>query len=413
MTTVEYFKVLQNRDLAILWLSQVFSAIGDQLYSLAVIWIAVQQAGAGAGLVAAAGTTAGLVLRLLGGVYADRWNRRTTMIVVDLLRACAVLTLPIAAQFMPLTLWHLAVVAAIVGGLGALFDPALQASLPTLVNGPRSLQTTNSLMDMTQRLARALGPGFSGILVSLLPMHHFFSIDAVSFVVSAVAVLSLGRSFSGQITRQAEEHHGLFGIATEIRQAIKLVRAHRPLAWSFGILFVSILLWSIQFTVGIPLLIKQELKASVSFYGLVVAAYGIGNVISSLVVGSLHIQRRMLVLCVGKVVMATGFLIIALAPNPVLTLLGAALAAVGGPMGDIMILTMMQTDIPEEHLGKVYSLSMFSSGLGATFGLILAPLFFQYVSASLGIAFCAVVMAICGIVGLLRFASPGSVRNPA
>ncbi len=67
---------LRQRHLATLWGSQVLSSMGDHLYDLAVIWTAIQVAGSGAGIVAATNTLARLVCGLLGGVYADRWNRR-------------------------------------------------------------------------------------------------------------------------------------------------------------------------------------------------------------------------------------------------------------------------------------------------------------------------------------------------
>jgi len=154
--------VLRIRHLAILWLSQVLSAIGDFFYLIAVMWIAVKVAGSAAGIVAAAEAGSMLLFGLLGGVYADRWNRRTTMMAVDILRAIAVGILPVLALTGTLQLWHLVVVAVIVGSLGALFDPALQASLPALARNPQILQATNGLMDVTRRLARALGPAWPG-----------------------------------------------------------------------------------------------------------------------------------------------------------------------------------------------------------------------------------------------------------
>jgi len=154
--------MLRQRHLAILWVSQVLSAIGDNLYTIAVLWTAVRVAGGRAGIVAAAGTVATLVFGMLGGVYADRWDRQRTMAAVDLLRAATVAVLPILAWRGMLQLWHLAAVAVVVSGLGALFDPALQASLPALVNDRQMLQATNGLMDMTRRLARAIGPSLAG-----------------------------------------------------------------------------------------------------------------------------------------------------------------------------------------------------------------------------------------------------------
>jgi DHA3 family macrolide efflux protein-like MFS transporter len=94
---MNFLRMLRQRHLAILWVSQVLSAIGDNLYAIAVIWIAVKVAGGGAGIVAAAETVAALAFGPFGGVYADRWDRQRTMAAVDLLRATAVLVLPVLA----------------------------------------------------------------------------------------------------------------------------------------------------------------------------------------------------------------------------------------------------------------------------------------------------------------------------
>src|SRR5690349_15817125 len=103
-----FLRLLRQRHLALLWGGQVFSAIGDYLYEIAVVWIAVQVAGGGAGLVVGAGTVSRFVCGLLGGVFADRWDRRRTLIATDLLRA-GIVTVPLwLASVGRLELWHLA-----------------------------------------------------------------------------------------------------------------------------------------------------------------------------------------------------------------------------------------------------------------------------------------------------------------
>ncbi|MFL5690750.1 MAG: MFS transporter [Ktedonobacteraceae bacterium] len=403
-------KVLRIRHLAILWLSQVLSAMGDYLYEIAVMWIAVKVVGSGAGIVAAAEAGSMLVFGLLGGVYADRWNRRTVMICVDILRAIAVVTLPVLALTGILQLWHLVVVAVVVGSLGSLFNPALQASLPALTGDTHILQATNSLMDVTRRLARILGPSMAGILIALLPLPHFFTLDAVSFAVSAIAVFAIGTRFAWRPVPAQGVNKGLRGILAEIKGAMLLLKQHKLLGWALSMNGVSNLVWSAAFTVGVPLFTARVLASNVGAYGLIVSAYGVGNVISNLVVGSLTIRHRAAVICSGKIVLASGFLVLAFAHTLALALLGAALAAIGGPMVDIVIITMMQTDLPANQVGKVYSLSMIMESGGASLGLLLAVPLFAYLRVPIAIALCALVMLLIGVVGLVRFgvSEPGA-----
>jgi MFS transporter, DHA3 family, macrolide efflux protein len=353
-----FLKVLRIPHLTVLWLSQVLSAIGDYFYLIAVMWIAVKVAGSEAGLVAAAETGSVLLFSLLGGVYADRWNRRSTMITVDILRGVAVAALPVLAQAGILQLWHLIIVAVMVGSLAAFFDPALQASLPALTGDTQTLQATNGLMDVTRRLARALGPSLAGVLIAWIPLFHFFTLDALSFFISALAVYSLGRRFAWKPVHKEQIIGGIRGIAIEIIESIRLVRTQQPLAWALALVSIVSLAWSAAFTVGIPLLADRVLRGNIGAYGFIVGAYGVGNVLSNLVIGSLVVRRKELMLFSGEIVLGAGFLILAFAPNLLIALLGSAFAAIGGPMGDLMLLTMIQTNFPPEQIGKIYSLLM-------------------------------------------------------
>lgn len=398
-----FLKVLRLPHLAILWVSQVLSAMGDFFYLIAVMWIAVKVAGSAAGIVAAAEAGSMLLFGLLGGVYADRWNRRTTMIVVDMLRTLAVGVLPVLVLTGTLQLWHLVVVAVVVGSLSALFDPALQASLPALTGNSQILQATNGLMDVTRRLARALSPSLAGLLIIFLPLAHFFTLDAISFAISALAVFSLGRHFAWKPERSQETTRGVKGIAREIGGALRLIRTHSSLTWIFGSYAFINMVWSMGFTIGVPLLAARVLGGNIGAYGLIVGAYGVGNVVSNLVIGSLTIHRRVLTIFTGKLVLGAGFFLLAFAPALPVALIGSALAAIGGPMGDIMLLTMIQTDLPSNQIGKVYSLLMILQSAGASIGLLLAVPLFTLVSVPIGIACCASVMVAVGIAGLARF----------
>ena len=72
-------------------------------------------------------------------------------------------------------------------------------------------------------------------------------------------------------------------------------------------------------------------------------------------------------------------------------------------MGDITVLTMMQTELPIASLGKVYSLRMMLANVGSAIGLLLAVPLFAHVSVMIGILLCALVMIALGLAGLLRF----------
>lgn len=401
---MRFLQVLRIPHLALLWSGQVLSAMGDFFYQIAMLWMAIKIAGSQGGIfIAGIEATAALIFGIFGGVYADRWNRRYTMITVDILRALAVGTLPLLALYGPLALWELTLVAILVGSLGAFFNPALQASLPILVADKVMLQATNGLMDITRRLARTFGPSLAALLIAFLPLSQFFTIDAISFLLSAGSVLLIGRHFAWKTMEMTSNHHGLTGLSKDLQQALQIIRGHKPIAWAiFASGFIS-MAWSAGFIIGIPLFASHVLKSTASAYGLIVAAYGAGNVVSNLLIGSLHLRRPVRIMLFGRLIVGGGFILMISQPNLAMTMFGAALAATGGPMGDIPLAIMMQTELPSHHIGKVYSLYDMVSSLGSILGPLLAALLYAYLAVPQAIAICGLIIAATSVLGIGRF----------
>lgn len=401
---MRFLKVLLFPHLALLWSGQVLSAMGDFFYQIAMLWIAIKTAGSQGGiLIAGVEAAAALLFGLLGGIYADRWNRRAIMITVDLLRALAVGSLPLLALGGQLRFWQLIIVAILVGSLGSLFNPALQASLPALVSDKAMLQATNGLMDVTRRLARTLGPSLAALLVTFLPLTQFFTIDAFSFLLSAGAVTLMGSRFAWQPKHDEQRRAGPAGLADDLLQGFQTVRSHPPIVWAIfagGIISAA---WTAGFVIGVPLFADNVLKGNISAYGLIVASYGAGNVISNLVIGSLPLHRPVGTMLLGRLIVGGGFLLMVSMPSLPIAMLGAALAALGGPMGDIPLAIMIQTELPSHHIGKVYSLYDMISSLGNILGPILAAPLYNYLSEPQAIAICALIIAFTSLLGLTRF----------
>ena len=393
--------LLPPRNLRLLWLGQMLSALGDRLHEIALMWIAVQAIGGRAGLVAVAGSLARMAFGLLGGVYADRWDRRRTMIATDLLRCAVVATLALASLQGPLSLWHLATVAALLGALDSLFGPALQASLPALAPDSRTLQQANALLNVTHRLALIVGPSLTGVLLAWIPISQFFSIDTATFAASALAIAALGRGYEWK-PRGAAPAPGLRGIANEISTALRLVVAHPPLAWGIALLSV----WNVSYgaaqIVGFPLFARDVLGGGPDTYGYLMGAYGVGNVASNLVIAGTEVKRRTLLLFTGGVVYGIGLFAFAWSPDLWVALALGAATALGGPMTDVMLLTIVQTDFPAGQIGKVWSFRMTASRASLGVGLLVAGPLFSLLPVRTGIASAGVFVLLFSLVALYR-----------
>lgn len=395
--------ILRKRHIRLLWLGQLLSAFGDRFFEIAVIWMSIQIMGSEAGFILAAGSVSRLVAGLLGGVYADRWHRQKTMIMVDVLRTLTILSLPIAVLVSSITLVHLAIVAAIEGALSSIFNPALQASLPHLTTSTKELQAGNALLDVTHRMARIFAPGLVGLIITFIPIEQFFSLDALTFAISAVALWGIGRNFQWQPPVDPTAQSGLKGIYTEIRGAIVLAYKNKPVFWSILSYIPGNMVWASSITIGLALLADGKFAVGVSGYSFLITVYGIGSVLSNLIVGSSTIRNRVRFLFAGIIVFGIGALLLGFADVYIVALAAMFFAALGTPMSDLMIILMIQEEFPPNQVGKIYSLRLTVSSIGFSLGLFLAAYLFQVVDISMGIVYLGSLTILVGLLGVLRF----------
>lgn len=397
------FRVLGKPRFFLLWISQVLSTIGDSLYQIAIILIAVKIAGSGAGFVGAAEAGTYFIFGLLGGVYADRWNRRWTMFSVDVLRALVVLLLALLALTPYLRVYHLIIVSILVGFLGSFFDPSLQASLPILAREKTILQSLNALMDMTRRLARIIGPLLAGLLIGFLPLAHFFTLDSISFLISAFAIFALGNKFIWKVNRHSDTQQKNASIIQEMREALLLLWSYHSLRWALIIHGVTSALWRAAFILGAALFATRMLSGNGASYGLMVSAYGVGSLVTSLALGNFSIQRQTALMFTGKIILGAGFLLMISTTNLLIVLAGAVLAGLGGPFFDIMISLIIQSHLPADQIGKISSVRFLMEDAGNFFGLLIGVPLFAILSIPLGIGLCALIIFATGLFGLLCF----------
>jgi len=399
---MEYFKLLKRKTIAILWLSQLLSAIGDQIYLVSACWLAAQISPRALACVAASEYVSAFLFSFVAGVLTDRFNKKKLMIYADLGRAIAVFTLPIASLYGHISTMHLVLVGIVLGSLGVLFDPCLVATIPVLTDERSLLQATNGLIDFTKRLARALGPAIAGLLASFVAIHFLFSLNAISFLISTAGILYVSSQVDIEdINKRASDERGLFW--GELLGALRLIKTHAILAWEFGSFFFANIAYALIYTTGLPLLAKERFGNNIAAYGLLISIYGVVSIIANLIEGNRKIRKPALTVFRAYALWGLGFSILALAPNIVLAGFGLAVAAISAPAVFITIVTMVQRDIPETDTGKVYSFrtAIMYSGLGL--GLLLSSYLYGKFTTIMVMPCAAAAFLVIGISGILRF----------
>src|SRR5436190_8436365 len=182
-------KVLRHRSFRLVWSAQVISVVGDGMRTVALFWLAKTQFGTNAAVVAVAAATAIPVVlgSPLGGFAADRFDRRTLMVLADVDRGLVSTALALLLFTDRLTLGWLCALVAIAGIGTALFEPTFGAVIPTLVPADERA-SANGLNIANSAGGSLLGPLIGGTLLAAFGAGWVLAVDAASFAVSAALV---------------------------------------------------------------------------------------------------------------------------------------------------------------------------------------------------------------------------------
>ena len=271
----------RHGDFMKLWTGQTVSELGSVVTRTALPIVAVVTLHATAlemGLLIASASIAVLLVGLLAGVIVDRARRRRLLIGTDVVRALLLLTVPALAIWGALRIEHLYVVAFAEAALGALFDVAYRTYLPTLLPAERLLEG-NAKVAMTSAVAELGGPGLSGALVQLITAPFALLIDALSYVVSAISLLSIGTP-----ERHVDRPEQREGLWHELRAGLAAVSGH-PLLRPLALASVTSQLFGNFFASLYTLYALDELGLSPLLLGLVISAGGVGSLAATFLVG--------------------------------------------------------------------------------------------------------------------------------
>ncbi len=404
---------LRDPPVALLWGGLSLSAVGDQLYAVALTWIAVGVFGAAAGYLTALGALSVIGTALIAGRWADARDQRLAMIGADLARLAALLGVvadwslrgrPSAAA--------LAIATVMLAFGHAIFRPALQSLIPPLVRESARLPATNALLDTTERIARLLGPGLVASLAAVVPVKHFLSLDAASFAASAAALLLIGRLRPLPPLRSEGPPDGVLG---SVFRGFRAVGRNRVLRLELRVSGAINGAWYAIMFLGLPLAITRHVSggAGLSAYGLVISAYGVTNLAATLAIGSRPMPDNPgRLVFAGNLALGTGLMLMAVAAAAPLSAAlavpafaaAAALGAVGGPMHDIPVAVLRQTELPHADVPAAMRASLVTNNGGMLLAMLAAPGLYARLPVPAVMAGCAAIILAIAAFGLTRFA---------
>ncbi len=373
--------VSARRDFLRLWGGQTASMLGTQVGLVALPLTAALYLDAGPaqmGLLTAAGTAPYLLLGLPAGVRIDRRRRRPVMIGADLARACLLTAIPLLAVAGLLTMELLIAIALLTGTCSMLFELAYPSYLPSLV-GRDGLVAAHARLSASRSLSEVGGPGIAAVLVQAISAPFVLVLDALSFLASALGLLSI------RTPEPAPDRRGPCDVRREVVEGLRTTFGNRVLRAGACAAGTHNLCWGAIEAV-LVLYVVRDLGLSASAYAVGLAAGAAGGLVGAL--ASARLIRR---LGIGRAVISCAAVccsapllipLLASGTTAMATLAGALfLRGLGGIPWDIQMITLRQTMVSNELLGRVTSSYMLLSlgglslgavaggGLGAALGL--------------------------------------------
>ncbi len=343
--------VLRNRDFRLLFSGQAVSAIGDQIFPVAVTVHVLDNGGSvgDLGLVLAARFASLVLFALLGGVWADRLPRVRVLIGADVVRLLAVLGLA-AVLTSDTSVAVLAALVFVVGAGEAFFRPAYGALLPSVL-APEQLGQGNALGGATFHLASIVGPGLAGLLAVAIGARGALLVDAATFAVSLVTLMRIREPKRSVPVRRR--------MGTEMAEGIRAVRDRPWIACVLIMAMVQLLVFFAATSVLLPEVFRD--MGNTAAYGYVLAIGAAGGLIGSLLAGHYNPRRRGLVGMLSLLLFAFEPIVLLLEAPP--WALAAAWFVSSLGLGPFLVYweTALQQDVPPELLARVISLDWMCS----------------------------------------------------
>ena len=306
-----------------------------------------------------------LLFGLLIGAWADRLDRRRLMIVVDLLSAAVLVSVPLAAVAGLLSVWWIYAAIFAASTLGIFFQAAQFAAIPSLVERDK-LVAANGQIQASFSAATVLGPLAAGALLAFIPLEDLLYVDAATFLVSAVTLSLIARPFN------APREAARTSIRADVVEGLRYVLRH-PVLRNISAMMALINFVSVTVPAQLVLFAKHRFAVSDSEIGFLFAADGAGVVLLSLAAGPLRSRFSFGNVALGSL-MLSGVMTFALAYAPSYPL-AVALSAVASGFGILFNIntgSLRQQIVPNQLLGRIITIAMVlawsANPLGATLG---------------------------------------------
>jgi MFS family permease len=370
---------LRQRNFGLLWVAGLISLAGDWMLRIALPIYVYQLTGSALATssMLIAGMLPDLLFGSIAGVFVDRWDRKRTMVVSNLLLALGLL--PLLAVRSVDQLWLIYLVAFYESTVAQFFGPAENALLPRLV-GEEHLIAANSLNSLNNNLARLIGPALGGLAAGLVGLAGVALLDAATFLIAAALIALIAGDYRAASVGDTAVHFGgaWASVARDWLAGLHIIRRDRTVLILFALIAITSLgegVMGVLFVV----FVNRVLGGGAQEIGWLMSAQAVGGLAGGVLVGWIGGRLAPTRLLGGGALMF-GLIDLAIFNYPAFfpgfTIAVILFVAVGVP-GVIMstgLNTLLQSAVADEFRGRVFGTYGMTSALLALTGTTLAGL---------------------------------------
>jgi Na+/melibiose symporter-like transporter len=369
-----------HRDLRLLLGAGLISMIGDWILRIGLVYYvyALTSSTMASALAMLASFVPQVLLGSVAGIFVDRWDRRRTMVVSNLLLAAGLLPLLLVDDAS--RVWIAYAVLFWEGLVAQFFIPAEQALIPSLVDDSQ-LVAANAVNGQVRDLSRLIGSAVGGVAAAVGGLVGVTLMDAASFVISA-ALIGLMRTRKVAAASPAAEPaadafaHRVAALRGEWADGMRLVTGNRVLRLLTGFVLVTAIGEGIMSTLFAPF-VRSVLHGGSGAYGMVVAVQAIGGLIGGLCAVSLA-QRVSAARMAGIGAVLFGLVDLAIFLYPLWHVavwpaaMGMIIVGLPGAVTIAGLMTLFQRNTADSHRGRVFGALGAAEGLAVLLGTLAA-----------------------------------------
>ncbi|MEO7156577.1 MAG: MFS transporter [Vicinamibacterales bacterium] len=354
---------LTHRNFRLLWFGALTSSIGTWMQKVAQAWLIVTMSGSASafylGLDSFAGEVPILLFTLIGGVVADRRDRRHMMLTSNVIQMIVAAILAVLVYTGTVQIWMVVTLSFIAGCGQAFGGPAYQSLIPTLV-GKDHLPNAVALNSIQFNLARVIGPIVAGVALASFGMVACFGLNGISFLFVIAAILAL-RDVHVPPTATGS-------MVEQMKGGLRYVRDSRNLKAVTLIGFIGAFL-GLPLLTFLPVIVKDVFHQDVGFYSRLMTCSGAGAVTGALFVAYIgkhrHIGKMLLIFLA---LFGTAMVAFSLSRTPVISAVILFIAGALLVMCFSLTTSLAQVLAPPELRGRVVSIYMVAFRGGSPLG---------------------------------------------